>query len=89
MAIGPDTDSAYGLDRYQYERGGFAGLSGGGGFPLLVDRYYDRWNQPRGLSGLGSCPSGSPTVIVEATQIPPIVWWIAGGIGLLLLLKRR
>ena len=39
--------------------------------------------------GLGACPSSNPTVIVEATQIPPLFWWIAAGVGLLLLLKKR
>jgi hypothetical protein len=42
-----------------------------------------------GLSDLGACPSSNPTVIVEATQIPTLFWWIAGGVALLLLLKKR
>jgi hypothetical protein len=46
----------------------------------------DSLGGPGMLGGLSDCP-GSPTVVVEATQIPDLVWWIAGAWAVLMLIK--
>ena len=43
------------------------------------------------LGGLGACNAGgaSPAITIEATPIPQWVWLVAGGVALLMLLKKK